>query len=31
MQDNREVKDDWQFTLIDQCTTNVERRQRELN
>ena len=30
MQDDHEGKDDWQFTLIDQCTTNAELRKREL-
>ena len=26
MQDDHEGKDDWQFMLIDQCTTNAELR-----
>ena len=30
IQDDHEGKDDWQFTLIDQCTTNAELRKREL-
>ena len=29
-QDDHEGKDDWQFTLIDQCTTNAELRKREV-
>ena len=28
IQDNQEGKNDWQFTIIDQCTTNVELRKR---
>ena len=28
--EDHEGKDDWQFTLIDQCTTNAEIRKREL-
>ena len=30
IQDDHEGKDDWQFTLIKQCTTNAELRKREL-
>ena len=30
IQDDCEGKDDWQFTLIDQCTTNAELRKREV-
>ena len=30
IQDDHEGKDDWQFTLLDQCTTNVELRKRGL-
>ena len=30
IQDDHEGKDNWQFTLIDQCTTNAELRKREL-
>ena len=30
IQDDHEGKDDWQFTLIDQCTTNAELRKREV-
>ena len=30
IQDDHEGKDDWQFTLIEQCTTNAELRKREL-
>ena len=30
IQDDHEGKDDWQFKLIDQCTTNAELRKREL-
>ena len=30
IQDHHEGKDDWQFTLLDQCTTNVELRKRGL-
>ena len=30
IQDDHEGKEDWQFTLIDQCTTNAELRKREL-
>ena len=29
MQDDHEGKDNWQFTLLDQCTTNAELRKRE--
>ena len=29
IQDDHEGKDDWQFTLIDQCTTDAELRKRE--
>ena len=28
--DDHEGKDDWQFTLIDQCTTNAELGKREV-
>ena len=28
--DDHEGKDDWQFTLIDQCYTNAEVRKREV-
>ena len=31
IQDDHEGKEDWQFTLIDQCTTNAELRKRELS
>ena len=30
IQDDHEGKDNWQFTLIDQCTTNAELRKREI-
>ena len=30
IQDDHEANDDWQFTLIDQCTTNAELRKREV-
>ena len=30
IQDDNEGKDNWQFTVIDQCTTNAELRKREL-
>ena len=30
IQDDHEGKDDWQFTLIDQCTTNAEIKKREV-
>ena len=30
IQDDHEGKDDWQFTLFDQCTTNAELRKREV-
>ena len=30
IQDDHEGKGDWQFTLIDQCTTNAELRKREV-
>ena len=30
IQDDHEGKDDWQFTLIDQCYTNAELRKREV-
>ena len=30
MQDDHEGKDNWQFTLIDQCTTNAELRKKEV-
>ena len=30
IQDDHEGKDKWQFTLIDQCTTNAKLRKREL-
>ena len=30
IQDDHEGKDDWQFTLIDECTTNAELRKREV-
>ena len=30
IQDGHEGKDDWQFTLIDQCTTNAELRKRDV-
>ena len=30
IQDDHEDKDDWQFTLIDQCTTNAKLRKRQL-
>ena len=30
IQDDHEGKHDWQFTLIDQCTTNAELRKREV-
>ena len=30
IQDDLEGKGDWQFTLIDQCTTNVELSKREV-
>ena len=30
IQDDNEGKDDWQFTLIDQCTINAKLRKREV-
>ena len=30
IQDDHEGKDDWQFTIIDQCPTNAELRKREI-
>ena len=30
IQDDHEGKDDWQFTLIDESTTNAEVRKREV-
>ena len=30
IQDDHEGKDNWQFRLIDQCTTNAKLRKREL-
>ena len=30
IQDDHEDKDNWQFTSIDQCTTNAELRKREV-
>ena len=30
IQDDHEGKDNWQFTLIDQCSTNAELRKREV-
>ena len=30
IQDDHEGKNDWQFTIIDHCTTNAELRKREV-